>query len=705
MNKKTKLTKRITSLLSSAAIAVSVTGVLSNAASDEMSITGTVKANGSEAASVAVIVIDKDSSNAVFSGTAENGEINVPKLTEGEYTVIFGKTYYASRAYDVTVGAETVELNAEISRYGDLNSDGEITTADVAIVNAHAKNISVLEDYNFKLGDVNIDGAITTADCGMINSHARGVKDLKVIDPDPIIPTEPTEPSEPSTEPTTEPDTKPKEPQDVGIIKLDSVEINNTSATIDYTQAKNACGARIWAWEAKQNGNDEWQTIGDPVILSNYRGDDTIFELTGLKAGTTYRYRIKAFNFYYPDGTTQTTSWGDEYWNVFTTTGTAVQQPTNPTTAPKAPEYDSVDYSNGTVNVKLKTNGAYGYRLWYADNKSFSGEQKLEDNKTGEFTITGLKKGKVYFLKAYAYNLVNGESKWSDAAITSFNTVDNPVDNMTIGSNPYETGDIGDTGRQWIKDTLTGKTTIEKIELINEKTIELMQQFPQSSIGSYYDLGEDLSFSLAGIYDNPWYYEVHEGLVTKSDRDLIKWIWTYGNNPTWPSTYWDDEPEGGDHNHAYDTVSPDKWVYGGDVWNYGLIFASICKAAGIELYAQQSTTEYPKEASSNAQVFMIIEDGVIYYTCPVLNAYFKLGKYGADSMNTYTNITDPEEMSRQLIKLYEYRKNLFDNSLEKSALSHHLSGNAVNLYPLYYTDPTSQKVMHKNDDITVELVK
>lgn len=682
MNKKTKLTKRIISLLSAAAIAVSVTSLLSNAASDEMSITGTVKANGSEASSVAVIVIDKDSSNAVFSGTAENGEINVPKLTEGEYTVIFGKTYYASRAYDVTVGAETVELNAEISRYGDLNSDGEITTADVAIVNAHAKNISILEDYNFKLGDVNIDGAISTADCGMINSHARGVKDLNVIDPDPILPTEPTEPSEPSTEPTTEPDTKPKEPQDVGIIKLDSVEINNTSATIDYTQAESACGARIWAWEAKQNGNDDWQTIGDPVILSNYRGDDTIFELTELKAGTTYRYRIKAFNFYYPDGTTQTTSWGDEYWNVFTTTGTAVQQPTNPTTAPKAPEYDSVNYSNGTVNVKLKTNGAYGYRLWYADNKSFSGEQKLEDNKTGEFTITGLKKGKVYFLKAYAYNLVNGESKWSDAAITSFNTVDNPVDNMTIGNNPYETGDIGDTGRQWIKDTLTGKTTLEKIELINEKTIELMQQFPLNSMGRYYDLGEDLPCALATFNDSALYNDLKgDKLITKTQTqlDVIKWIWTYGNNPTWTVT-WDK----GTQFEQTDTISPDKSlrdpVDGRTSWNYGLIFASICKEAGITIYAEQQSHSL-SDLSSDAQVFMVIENGVKYYTCPVLNAYYKLGKYGADNINTYTNITDVEKLNNQLTAFYDYRESLFVGTKEEDAM-HGINGKE--LRELYY---------------------
>ncbi len=59
---------------------------------------------------------------------------------------------------------------------GDVNNDGQITTADVGLANAHAKSISTLTDDRFARADVNGDGKITTGDVGMINSHAKGTK-------------------------------------------------------------------------------------------------------------------------------------------------------------------------------------------------------------------------------------------------------------------------------------------------------------------------------------------------------------------------------------------------------------------------------------------------------------------------------------------------------------------------------------------------
>ena len=61
---------------------------------------------------------------------------------------------------------------------GDVNGDGKVTTADVGIVNSHAKGVKLLTGDKFDIADVNNDGKVTTADVGMINSHAKGVKPL-----------------------------------------------------------------------------------------------------------------------------------------------------------------------------------------------------------------------------------------------------------------------------------------------------------------------------------------------------------------------------------------------------------------------------------------------------------------------------------------------------------------------------------------------
>lgn len=61
---------------------------------------------------------------------------------------------------------------------GDVNNDGEVTTADVGLANSHAKGIRILTDEQFARADVNGDGQISTADVGRINSHAKGISYL-----------------------------------------------------------------------------------------------------------------------------------------------------------------------------------------------------------------------------------------------------------------------------------------------------------------------------------------------------------------------------------------------------------------------------------------------------------------------------------------------------------------------------------------------
>ena len=151
--------------------------VIIPAGSIESSIVGSVNISGSDISkpvSISVTVGGQE----VYAGTFENGEYAVPALNEGHYTVTFSMENCAPRSYTVKTGAEILELDATLKLYGDINGDGNLTTVDVGRVNAHIRQTSTLDEYDFIVANVNYDTLLTTADCGMINAHVKGTKNL-----------------------------------------------------------------------------------------------------------------------------------------------------------------------------------------------------------------------------------------------------------------------------------------------------------------------------------------------------------------------------------------------------------------------------------------------------------------------------------------------------------------------------------------------
>ena len=148
------------------------------AGSIKPSMTGTINVLGDDTSAPVDIVITSGGQN-VYEGTAENAEYSVPALNAGHYTVTFSREDCAPRSYDVVID-EDAELNltAELKLYGDINGDGNITTADAAQANAHARGSMTIIGYDFTVLDVSKDGKITTTDYGMINAHAQGVISL-----------------------------------------------------------------------------------------------------------------------------------------------------------------------------------------------------------------------------------------------------------------------------------------------------------------------------------------------------------------------------------------------------------------------------------------------------------------------------------------------------------------------------------------------
>ena len=141
-------------------------------------VTGTVKVSDEDDSTEMTIVAVSADGTKASTTAASMGTYVIEGLEAGEYTLTISGGKYAERSYDITVEAGENAQDVELNPYGDINGDGKVTTADVGMVNSHAKGISILEDYKFVCANVSGDEIISTADVGMINSHAKGVKVL-----------------------------------------------------------------------------------------------------------------------------------------------------------------------------------------------------------------------------------------------------------------------------------------------------------------------------------------------------------------------------------------------------------------------------------------------------------------------------------------------------------------------------------------------
>ena len=83
----------------------------------------------------------------------------------------------AGEQYAIDNGFDYILLDGE-QPLGDLSGDGQITTADVGIINSFARGVISPTPEQLALADANGDGKITTVDVGLVNAHAKGVSRL-----------------------------------------------------------------------------------------------------------------------------------------------------------------------------------------------------------------------------------------------------------------------------------------------------------------------------------------------------------------------------------------------------------------------------------------------------------------------------------------------------------------------------------------------
>ena len=175
---------------------------------------------------------------------------------------------------------------------------------------------------------------------------------------------------------------------------------NSTSnVRLCWKAVDGAHGYQIWRMET----DGTWRvvkTIGDKGnVLTSDQGSVSAYTNTGLTAGETYTYKMRAFTIL-DDGRKIYGAYSDVY--------SVAVQPDVPTVTVTASRAGSAQISWQAVN------GATGYQIWMAD--AATGEFKIvksvvEGNTS--YTKYDLEKGKAYSFKVRAYAEVEGRMSFS----------------------------------------------------------------------------------------------------------------------------------------------------------------------------------------------------------------------------------------------------------------------------------------------------
>ena len=154
-------------------------------------------------------------------------------------------------------------------------------------------------------------------------------------------------------------------------------------------------GYQVW----RQETDGSWKivkTLGDKGnTLTNDQGGTTAYSNTGLTAGKTYTYKMRAFRIT-DDGRKVFGAYSDEY-----TVAVMPETPTLTVTSPKA----------GRAKLSWNAlNGAAGYQVWMSESPDtgFSIAKSVTDGST-TYTKYGLESGKTYYFKIRAYVEVDGK--------------------------------------------------------------------------------------------------------------------------------------------------------------------------------------------------------------------------------------------------------------------------------------------------------
>ena len=180
-------------------------------------------------------------------------------------------------------------------------------------------------------------------------------------------------------------------------VKTTKFTCTDKAVKINWEKVNGAAGYRVYAYNAKTK---KWSTA------ATVSASTLSFKQTGLKSGTTYKYKVKAYA--KQDGKT--------YWGEASDTMTT-------TTKPAQPAIKSTSASTSAVRLNWNAvSGANGYRVvrYDANAKKWASVGTI---KTTSFKETKLKGKTSYKYKVKAYRKVGGATYWSEySAVKSVKT-------------------------------------------------------------------------------------------------------------------------------------------------------------------------------------------------------------------------------------------------------------------------------------------
>ncbi len=158
-----------------------------------------------------------------------------------------------------------------------------------------------------------------------------------------------------------------------------------SSITLTWSKTTGATGYRVYQYSSSK---------GEYVLKKSVKGTTT-YKVTGLKAGTTYKFKIKP----YVKSDDGTVIWGSA--------SSALSTGTKPST----PTVKSVTASSSKATLSWNNvSGESGYQVYYSTSKSGT-YKKMESvsSNTVKYTTSKLTAGKTYYFKIRAYKKVDGK--------------------------------------------------------------------------------------------------------------------------------------------------------------------------------------------------------------------------------------------------------------------------------------------------------
>ena len=180
-------------------------------------------------------------------------------------------------------------------------------------------------------------------------------------------------------------------------VKTTKFTCTDKAVKINWEKVNGAAGYRVYAYNAKTKKWSKAATVSASTLS---------FKQTGLKSGTTYKYKVKAY----------AKQSGKTYWGEASDTMTT-------TTKPAQPAIKSTSASTSAVRLNWNAvSGANGYRVvrYDANAKKWVSVGTI---KTTSFKETKLKGKTSYKYKVKAYRKVGGATYWSEySAVKSVKT-------------------------------------------------------------------------------------------------------------------------------------------------------------------------------------------------------------------------------------------------------------------------------------------